>query len=98
MALFCWLPTGYQIIDKKKRKECNNQSHTGVSNDIRGYLLFKRAFVILKSLDHPNISCWASQLNYRLGLWKAFFLIPEFISFLAAGYLCPEELDVWKDL
>lgn len=97
MSLFSWLPTGYQITDKKKRKVCNNQSNTGVFNDIRGYLLFKGAFA-LKRLVNPNVSCWASQLNYRLGLCRALFLIPKFISFLAAGNLCPEKLDVWDDL
>ena len=67
ISLFSWLPTGYQIIDRKTRKEGNNQSNTGVSNDIRGCLLFKRALVISKWLDYPNMSpCHAGQVNLTI--------------------------------
>lgn len=73
-----WL-SDYRI--RRKEKSVNNQSNTGVSNDIRRSPSL-RAFVILKWSDHPNMG-HAGKLSTQLqtGLWKAFFLIPEFISF-----------------
>lgn len=60
-----------------REKECSNRSSTGVPNDIRGYLLLKRAFVIFKWSDHLNMPRWASQLNKRLKLLDSFHPDPR---------------------